>query len=155
MFSESVSRDALSDEANEGGRGVCSGAHEAGKKGARSRARSWRGGEPDEKERHGSPPVSRVWCFALPCVFGGEARFEISAAGRTCERMQSTHIPAGLGGMPMPHMQHRTCPGACCCWTPNIVSASWPEMRGSLTAATTARTEKGWRERVPFYQTFV
>ena len=40
---------------------------------------------------------------------GGEA------AGRTCERMQSTHMPAGLGGMPTPHMQHSTCPGALCC----------------------------------------
>ena len=40
MFSESVSRDALSDEANEGGRGVGSEAHEAENKGTRSCARS-------------------------------------------------------------------------------------------------------------------
>ena len=55
------------------------------------------------------------------------ARFAVAATAswaRTCERMQSTHIPAGLGGIPMPHMQHRTCPGACCCWTPNIAASS-------------------------------
>jgi len=51
-------------------------------------------------------------------------RVDISrlAPWRTCERMQSTHMPAGLGGMPVPHMQHSTCPGACA-WTPNIAAA--------------------------------
>ena len=34
---------------------------------------------------------------------------------RTCVRMQSTHMPAGLGAMPQPHMQHSTCPGALAC----------------------------------------
>ena len=61
---------------------------------------------------------------------------------RTCERMQSTHIPAGLGGMPVPHMQHRTCPGACCSVTPNI-----SEARPGPNEGRAGKVWRRWRSR--------
>ena len=120
--------------ANEGSRGVDSG-HEARKKDAQSRARSQRDRKPDEESTRSSP-VSRVGCVALPCVFGGEARFGFRR--RVSRRMQSTHIPAGLGGMPAPHTSIGRARGRVAA-EPRTSWLRWPGVRGSLgTAATTA-----------------
>jgi hypothetical protein len=66
-------------------------------------------------DEQGDADVERVIFF-----FGLVSLAAWRASRRTCERMQSTHMPAGLGGMPIPHMQHSTCPGVPCVWCP------WP-----------------------------